>query len=324
MKKKIDNNILTLIGMIAFVLIAMLILNPSTFFTMKNLQSMIFQFPAYGVMAFGMMLCMISGGIDLSLVGIANLAGVVAAKIMLSMGGSPASIVLACIAAILVGIACGCFNGFMIGYLKIPAMLVTLCGLQLYGGIALGITQGPALTGLPQSYKVISNGSIGSIPLVLFVFILVVVAVSFLMKSTVYGQQVCFMGSNNEAARYSGINNLKVTILTYAVSGILGSIAGILITSHYNSAKADYASNYTLLTLLIVVLGGVHPDGGRGKVVGVTLAILLLQLVAQAFIILKIDPTGNMKTFVYGLLLLLSLIITLLSERRSPKKERKS
>lgn len=320
-KKNIDNSILTLLGMIAFVLVAMAILKPGTFYTITNLRSMIFQFPEFGIMALGMMVCMISGGIDLSLVGIANLAGIVAAKIMLSMGGTMPSIVLACLAAICVGAACGCFNGFMIGYLKIPAMLVTLCGLQLYSGIGLGITTGPALTGLPDAYKYIANGSIGNIPVVLFIFLIVVIVMAFLMKSTVYGQQVCFMGSNDEASRYSGINNLRVTILTYMTSGILGSISGILISSHFNSAKADYGSSYTLLTLLIVVLGGVHPDGGRGKVLGVT-AILLLQAVAQAFSILQIDPTGNMKTFVYGCLLILSLGLTMYAEKRKQRMKR--
>ena len=302
-----DNSIFSIIVMIAVVLVTMAILRPGTFYTITNLRSMIFQFPEFGIMALGMMLCMISGGIDLSLVGIANLAGIVATYIMLAMGGSPASIAIGCVAAICVGALCGTFNGFMIGYLKIPAMLVTLCGLQLYGGIGLGITTGPALTGLPEAYKFFANGSIGSIPVVVFIFIVVVALVSFLMNFTVYGQHVLFMGSNNEASRYSGINNLKVTILTYMISGILGAISGILITSHFGSAKADYGSSYTLLTLLIVVLGGVHPDGGRGKVSGVVLSILLLQLVAQAFSILQIDPTGNMKTFVYGLLLILGL-----------------
>ena len=306
-KTNADSSILSLCIMIAIVLVGMAILKPGTFYTMTNLRSMIFQFPEFGIMALGMMLCMISGGIDLSLVGIANLSGIVATYIMLAMGGSTVSIAIACVAAILVGALCGCFNGFMIGYLKIPAMLVTLCGLQLYGGIGLGITTGPALTGLPDAYKYIANGSIGNIPVVVFIFIVVVALVGFLMNFTVYGQQVRFMGSNDEASRYSGINNLKVTIMTYMISGILGAISGILITSHFNSAKADYGSSYTLLTLLIVVLGGVHPDGGRGKVSGVVLSILLLQLVAQAFSILQIDPTGNMKTFVYGLLLILVL-----------------
>ena len=322
-KKNIDGSILTLWVMIAVVLIGMAILKPGTFYKMTNLRSMIFQFPEYGVMALGMMLAMISGGIDLSLVGIANLSGIVAAYIMINMGGTPTSIVLACMAAIAVGAACGFFNGFMIGYLKVPAMLVTLCGLQLYGGIGLGITTGPALSGLPAGYKFIANGSIGQIPVVLFIFIAIVAAVYFLMNFTVYGQQVRFMGSNDEAARYSGINNLKVTIMTYVISGILGSISGILITSHFNSAKSDYGSSYTLLTLLIAVLGGIHPDGGRGNVGGVVLAILLLQLVAQAFNILQIDPTGNMKTFVYGALLIIVLCANVLKGRKKKAKKAK-
>lgn len=320
-KKNIDGSILTLWIMIAVVLVGMAILRPGTFYTMTNLRSMIFQFPEFGIMALGMMLCMISGGIDLSLVGIANLSGIVATYIMLAMGGTPSSIVIACLAAVAVGAACGIFNGFMIGYLKVPAMLVTLCGLQLYSGIGLGITTGPALTGLPDSYKYIANGSVGNIPVVLFIFIAVVAVIYFIMNYTVYGQQVRFMGSNDEASRYSGINNLKITILTYMISGILGSISGILITSHFNSAKADYGSSYTLLTLLIVVLGGIHPDGGRGNVGGVVLSILLLQLVAQAFSILQIDPTGNMKTFVYGALLIVVLCANVLKGKK--KKARK-
>lgn len=320
-KKNIDSSILTLCIMIAVVLIGMAILKPTIFYKMTNLRSMIFQFPEYGIMALGMMLAMISGGIDLSLVGIANLAGIVAAYIMRSMGGTTISIVIACAAAIVVGAACGCFNGFMIGYLKIPAMLVTLCGLQLYSGIGLGITTGPALTGLPDAYKYFANGSVGPIPVVLFIFIAVVAVIYFIMNYTVYGQQVRFMGSNDEAARYSGINNLKVTIMTYMISGILGSISGILITSHFNSAKADYGSSYTLLTLLIVVLGGIHPDGGRGNVGGVVLAILLLQLVAQAFNILQIDPTGNMKTFVYGALLIIVLCANVMKGKQKKTKK---
>ena len=116
-KKNIDGSILTLWIMIAVVLIAMAILKPGTFYKMTNLRSMIFQFPEYGIMALGMMLAMISGGIDLSLVGIANLSGIVAAKIMIGMGGEPVSIAIGIMAALAVGAVCGCFNGFMIGYL---------------------------------------------------------------------------------------------------------------------------------------------------------------------------------------------------------------
>lgn len=316
-KKHIDSSILTLCAMIGIVLVIMAIFSPKDFFAMSNFRSMIFQFPEFGILAFGMMICMISGGIDLSLIGIANLAGIIAATIMIKMGGSNTSIVLACIAAVIVGACCGCFNGFLIGYLQIPAMLVTLCGLQLYSGLGLAITTGPALNGLPDNYKFIANGSIGNIPVVIFVFIAVVVVVSFLMRSTIYGQQIYFLGSNAEASKYSGINNLKVTVRTYMTSGILGAISGIVLTSHFNSAKSDYGSSYTLLSLLIVVLGGIHPDGGQGKVIGVTLSIILLQLISNAFSILQVEST--VKTFVYGCLLIGSLVLTLFHEKRGLK-----
>lgn len=318
--RKIDGNILSLLVMCAIVLIAMLFLNPKSYFALANIRSMCYLFPEYGILTFGMMFCMLSGGIDLSLVGIANLAGVAAAFVMANMGGTEAGagvIILAIIAALLVGVLCGAFNGFMVGYLKIPAMLVTLCGLQLYTGLAMVITTGPAITGLPEAYVNIANGTIAGIPYTLPIFVLVTVAVAFLLKSTTYGQKVYFLGSNAEASRYSGVNNLKVTIATYTISGVLGAISGILSSSHYGSGKSNYNTSYTLLSLLIVVLGGIHPDGGKGKVIGVAIAIVLLQLISSAFSIMQIDTVIN--NLVYGLLLIIALTITSYTEKKALK-----
>ena len=142
--KKIDHNILSLLGMYAVVLIAMAILNPSTYYSTLNIKSWFYLFPEYGILTFGMMLCMISGGIDLSLVGIANLVGVVASYMMVNIGGGKecgmGMIIGAIIVGLIIGVLCGAFNGFLIGFLHIPPMLVTLCGLQLYTGIAMIVT----------------------------------------------------------------------------------------------------------------------------------------------------------------------------------------
>lgn len=317
-----DNSIKTLWLLIIAVLVIMAILAPGDYFTFQNVRSMVFQFPEYGIMAFGMMICMISGGIDLSLVGIANLTGIISVEVVLHLEGAVGfapSFILGIIAALAVGAICGLFNGFMIGYLKIPAMLVTLCGLELFKGLGEAITTGPALTGLPDAYKLLGNGDFFSIPYVIIPFLIVVIAVSFIMKSTVYGQQVYFMGTNNEAARYSGINCFRTTELTYMISGILGGICGVIITSHFNSAKSDYGTSYTLLTLLIVVLGGLNPDGGRGRVSGVLLAIILLQLIGNAFSILQLD--SSLKQLVYGILLIGSLLVNIFREQRAMKRE---
>ena len=326
-----DTHVLTIIGLMILVCIIMLLLRPEAYFTGLNLRSMIFQFPEYGILALGMMACMIAGGIDLSLVGIMNFTGVLAALIVKNMvviedgvvanpGMVIPAVALACIVAIVVGGACGAFNGFVIGYFQLPAMLVTLCGLQLYTGLAYGITGGPAINGMCDAFKNIANGNIPGtpIPLVLLIFIVVLAIVVFIMKCTVFGHEIYFLGSNAKAAMYSGINTLKVTIMTYMFSGILGGISGILITSHLNSAKSSNGSTYTLLSLLIVVLGGVHPDGGKGRVVGVVLAVLLLQMIANAFGLMHMSD--NAKTFANGCLLIAALVLTVVLNKRAEKK----
>lgn len=317
--QKMDNHILGLAGLMVAVLLVMAIVKGNSYYTTSNFSSMIYQFPEYGILAFGMMICMIAGGIDLSLVGIMDLAGVVAALIMRGMGNSAGSIALACFMAIGVGLICGAINGVIIGSLEIPAMLVTLCSLQLYQGLALAITGGPAISNLPEAFVNISNGSLGAIPYVIFIFIAVALLVWFIMNCTVFGHEVYFIGSNAKAARYSGINTLKTIVMAHTFSGILGGISGILITSHLNSAKSSNGVSYTLLTLLIVVLGGVNPDGGEGKVSGVTMSILLLQMIANAFTIMRQPDT--MKTFVNGVILVAALVVDALAAKRRVRLE---
>ncbi|MEA4998233.1 MAG: ABC transporter permease [Candidatus Limiplasma sp.] len=312
--RQLDLNTLSLFLISLLIYGMMAILKPKAFLTVRNLQGMLVQFPEFGILALGMMLAMISGGIDLSLVGISNLSGIVAAMLMQGMGGSPLSIALAVLAALAVGALCGALNGLLIGYLKIPPMLVTLCGLQLYTGIGLILTKGPAVSGLPEAFSGFANGMVLGIPLPAIVFILMALVVTYLLSRTIYGQQLCLMGSNATASRYSGIDNFRIILKTYILSGLLGAVSGLLVASHYNSAKSDYGNSYTLLTLLIVVLGGTNPDGGRGKVLGVTMAVIVLQLVSSAFNTLRVD--SFIKTFVWGLILILVVANIRLSDRR--------
>lgn len=317
--KGYDKNILSLLGIAIGIVVIMTIIAPE-FLGKSNISSMAFQFPELGILCFGMMFALISGGIDLSVVGVANLSGIVAATIIMGMGKTPSSIVIGIIAAIVVGILCGLFNGFLIGQLQIPAMLVTLCGLQLYTGLGMAITKGPAITGLPESMQVIGNGSIlGILPYSLLIFVALAIGANYILKYTIYGKQLCFMGFNDRASRYTGVNNLKVIMITYVLSGIMAAIAGIIIVSHYGSAKSDYGSSYTLLTLLIVVLGGVAPSGGKGKVAGVALAVVILQFISSTFNILRLN--SFIKTIVWGLLLIIIMVAREIIQRYSTKSK---
>lgn len=311
--RDLDKNCVMLLLIAVAVFLVMSFLKPSAFLGPQNIQGMCTQLPEFGLISLGMMLAMLSGGIDLSLVGIANFSGIAAAGIMVGLDGSRQAVLLGCIAALLIGGLCGCLNGFMIGYLRIPAMLVTLCGLQLYTGCGLIITRGPAITGIPEAFLVLGNGTILGVPIAFLLFLLMVLVIYYLLRFTVYGQQVRYMGTNVTASRYSGIDNLLVTIKTYMMSGMLGSAAGLIMISRYNSAKTDYGSSYTLLSLLIVVLGGTNPDGGRGNVIGVFLSVIVLQLVSSAFNIMRIG--SSMKTFVWGGILIAVIVAGRLTDR---------
>jgi simple sugar transport system permease protein len=264
--KAVDKNILwlfvLLVGLVVFASIAA---PRKDFLTLANFQSIGVQFPELGIMSLGMMLCMIAGGIDLSIVGIANLSGIVAAAIMKTFGIDDNGVMVgAILLAVVVGIGCGALNGVLIGTLRIPAMLVTLCGQQIYMGLGLIITKGPAISGLSDSYKAIANGLAGGIiPNALIIFVIVAVVLYFIMRFTVYGQHLLLLGSNPTASRYSGINNLKVIMQTHIASGLLAAIAGVVVSSHLGSAKSDTGLGYTLQTLLICILGGVSPSGER-------------------------------------------------------------
>lgn len=303
--KSIDKNILWLALIIIGLVVWMTVAAPSNFWKGATFQSMAYQFPEFGIMSLGMMLCMIAGGIDLSVVGISNLAGIVAAVIMQAAGENVSGgiIVASLVVAVAVGAGAGAFNGIMIGNLRIPAMLVTLSSQQIFMGLGIAITKGPAISGLPESFTAIANGLVfNAIPIPLFIFIAVVVVLFLVLRFTVYGQQLYLMGANPTASAYSGIHNFGVTMKTYMASGIMAAVAGIIVASHYGSAKADYGTSYQLLTLLIVILGGISPSGGKGKLAGVVLSILVLQIISSAFNILRFD--SYLKTFVYGLVMI--------------------
>ena len=150
------------------------------------------------------------------------------------------------------------------------------------------------------------------------VFILMIIVISFIMGKTKFGKRVHLVGTNEKASKFAGINNVSVLIRAYMLSGIVSAVAGLLSLSRINSAKADFGSSYTMQTILISVLGGINPDGGEGKVGGVLLSIVLLQLVANAFTIMRAPDTT--RTLVNGCLLVLALIIDKVTVTRKARR----
>lgn len=303
------------------------VVKPDGFLQLRTWQAMAFQFPEFGLMALGVMLTMITGGIDLSVVGIANMTSIGAAVIMLSMvpdgatgGQAWLAIAVAIGFSLLAGAAAGAFNGFLVAKVGIPPILVTLGTLELFTGIAVIITAGKPVSGLPIQYgETFAGKAFGVVPVPLLVFLGAAIIIAFVLTKTTYGTKLRLLGTNPKAAKLSGLNTTALLIKTYTISGLTAAAGGLVMLANYNSAKADYGSTYTLLTILIVVLGGVNPNGGSGKIIGVVLSVFTLQILSSG---LNMFP--NISSFyrplIWGSVLLIVIVTDHFSEEGTLRK----
>ncbi|MFR4123029.1 MAG: ABC transporter permease [Clostridium sp.] len=313
--KKIDGNILRLLAIFVIILAVSGITKGTSFLNVGNLQSMAKTLTEYGLMAVGCGITMISGGIDLSTVYIANLCGILAG---LTMNESSSSIVLAIIVALVVGALCGIFNGFLVSVLKIPAMLATLGTYQLYMGLAVVASKGSTVSGV-TSFSSFAYMTVAGIPMPFIVFVLMIVVISFIMGKTKFGKRVHLVGTNEKASKFAGINTVSVLIRAYMLSGIVSAVAGLLSLSRINSAKADFGSSYTMQTILISVLGGINPDGGFGSIPGVAIAVLILQMLSS-YLNMFPNISNYYRDLIWGVALIAVLIMNFTIEKRRMAK----
>jgi simple sugar transport system permease protein len=185
------------------------------------------------------------------------------------------------VAGICVGAACGLFNGFLVSKVPIPPILATLGSFELITGISVIITNGKAVAKLPTRYAEVLAGRLGPVPVQAIIFILAAIVVGVLLSKTSYGLKIYMLGTSERAARYSGLRVDRLLLQTYMISGMCAAIGGLIMLANYNTARADFGLVYTLQCVLIVVLGGVSPIGGKGKLTGVLLSICMLQLLSS-------------------------------------------
>ena len=283
-----DRKLTQLVVVALVVFLTFSILVPDLFLTPRNFVSMAFQIPEIALLALGVMLAMLTAGIDLSVVSMSNLAALSTAYLLVTQvteGGGNVYlwIVIAIVIGIVVGLISGLANGAIIAGVGVTPILATLATLTLYNGIAVGIRNGQSIIGLPPEFTAIGNGSFLGIPIPMIILLVAGAGVALYINKTGLGMQSVLVGANQDAATYSAIGVKKVLLMTYTLSGGLSALAGLIIASRSASANPDYGSSYVLLAIVIVVLGGVNPYGGFGTVTGVILATAVLQMVASGF-----------------------------------------
>lgn len=283
------------------------------FFSIGNMQSMGFQISEFGFLAIAMSLAMLTGGIDLSIVANAGLAGIVAAFIMsgkvisLETFSETSIILLAILGAIACSTLCGIFNGFLIAKISIPPILATLGTMILYTGIGMALTNGESVRVEIRNFAKLGSKTFLEIPYIFILLVLAFIIVGFIMNKTKFGREIYMVGENSVALKFSGIDPERVIIKTYALIGFLVGISALIIVSRVNSARMGFGDTYQLQAILVAVLGGIDPDGGRGKIFGVALSIVVIQFLQSAFTILQFTPYA--KKLIWGVLLLLVMAV---------------
>ncbi|MDO4982906.1 MAG: ABC transporter permease [Eubacteriales bacterium] len=319
-----NREVYRLLLIIVLWMIFMAITKFKKFYSFKNFQTIASQFPEYGLMALGCMLCMMTGGIDLSCVGVANLTSILVVNLLIAQFGAEGSmplgytVVLFAVAVVL-GAVAGAFNGFLISTVGVPPILATLGVNELLTGISIVLTGGSPVSSFPKEFCELFSTNIGGVvPVRLVMFIVVAIVIWFMLEKTDYGLKIKLLGTNQNVAKFSGLNNVGLLMKTYITAGICSALGGMLMMSNYASVRADYGSQYTMQAILIVVLGGVSPNGGTGKLSGVCTAIVLLKLLESG-----INRFHNISSYyislIWGGVLILALVMDYFSNGQHKK-----
>ena len=260
------------------------------------------------LIALPMTLIIVTGEIDLSVASVVGLSSVLVGVLHQDAG---MSIPAAAVVAILVGAVCGAFNGFLVGYVGLPSLAVTIGTLALYRGIAVGLLGTTAVTDFPEKWTDLAKERIvedSSYPMVLIPFGLLLVIFVLLLHFSSFGRGIFEIGLNPEAARFSGVNVARTKLWLFVLAGAVSAFAGIYYTMRFGSARGDNATGLELQVIAAVLLGGVSIFGGRGALHGVVAGVLLIGVLNSA---MRLEgQTVNKINIVIGVLLVLSVIST--------------
>ncbi|WP_455816579.1 ABC transporter permease [Pseudomonas cerasi] len=292
-------------------LVAVLVLFSLTlggrFFSLGNFQSIASQLPVLGLLALGMGVTMLTGGINLSIIASANACSLLMAALIVAHPDQPQWIFLALLAGLGLAVAIGVVNGVLIAVIGVSPILATLGTMTLIAGLNILLSNGAVISGFPPVIQMLGNGDIAGVPVALLLFLAVAALMWLLLERTTLGRTILLLGSNEKATRFSGVNTTRVTIVVYVISALMSWGAALLMMSMFNSAKAGYGESWLLVTILASVLGGINPDGGFGRIPGLVMALIVLQMLESGLNLLGVSSYLTMALWGGVLILFIAL-----------------
>lgn len=303
----------SMLGIFVICFVIMNFLSPY-FLTSKNLMNVMTQISTNALLSIGMSLVILTGGIDLSVGAVLAISGMVAGMVLKSTG----NIALGVICALAIGLLVGVINGYFVGFLNMPAFIVTLGMMQICRSLTYVISDGNTASNFPDDFAFLGKGKLfGTVPVYVVLILVLYVVFIFVMSKTKFGRFIYATGSNAEAARLSGINTKFHIMMTYIFSGLMSSIAALVMISRMMAVDPTYGKDAEMDAIAAVVIGGTSMMGGKGSLWGTIIGVLLVGFLRNALNLAGINP------FWQGSAVGAVIIIAVLTEKLSTKKGRK-
>jgi ribose transport system permease protein len=257
---------------VLLILFGAMTLASDEFLTGDNLANLSRQVAVFGIIAVGQLLIILTAGIDLSVGSVLGLTGCITAELLVhGMGIVPAILV-----GLAAGAAIGVFNGTLVAYGKLPPFIVTLGMLGIARGAVLVLTDASTVQPLPDAFGNIANGNFLGLPNLLWMFAVVVIVASFVLRRTVFGRYIYAVGSNPESARLAGVPVNRVLVAVYMIGGLLAAVGGVLFTSRLNAGIPTAGTGYELNAIAACVIGGASLFGAKGGAWGAAAGALIV------------------------------------------------
>jgi len=268
-----------------------------------------------GMVAIGQCLLLLIGELDLSVGTMASLAGIFGGLLMTKVGMNP---YLSFLLGLASGTLFGIINGLLVTRLRLNSMVTTIGMQGVYSGIALVITKGKAITQIPESIFFLGKGDIGGIPIPFIIVLIIVVVTVLFVTKTKTGRYIYAIGNSKSAAHILGIKVDRIRVLTFAITGFLSALAGMLCLARLGSAQAAIGTNWPMNSIAACVIGGILLTGGVGNPIGSIIGTAIISLISNVIVLIGVDIYW--QSAVSGIVVLIAIalpsILNIVRERK--------
>lgn len=287
----------------------------NSFFDLDNLLNVLNQAAILLVVAVGVTMTILEGGIDLSTGGTMCLSGMAAAMVLRDVGSFP----LALLAALAVGLVVGFINGFFIVRMRIEAFIVTFAMMSVTSGLVMGITEGNVIVGFPDIVKAFRSFSLAGISSYVIIAAVVFAIMAFFLYRTTWGTYMYAVGGSRQVAHYAGINTTRIESSAYLLSSLFAGLGGFLLLTRMGSGMSTSGIGYEWDAIAAVVIGGTPFEGGRGGIGGTLIGVGIIVILKNG--LNHLGMTSSWQTFVIGVVVILSIMVDVFLYNRKKRQE---